>query len=277
MSPEEKDLRPPDGSPGKRAFSRRRFLRRAAIAGVAAFAATPPYAHFVEAKWLKLTRLRIGEAPTARFVQITDLHYAEDRKYLESVVRRVNELTPDFVCITGDFTDLRRRLRGEMEILSGLRVPVFGVPGNWDYWARLPMQELERFCAASGGGFLVNRSVIFGDLVIAGLDDMSNGYPSPAAALARTGDRKVLLLAHCPMTVTLLGDRKVALTIAGHSHGGQVRLPLLPPLWLPRCVGKYIRGLYQTPQGPLYVNVGIGTSILAARFNCRPEIALIEV
>jgi hypothetical protein len=188
------------------------------------------------------------------------------------------------VCITGDFTDQRQRLRETLEILSGLRAPVFGVPGNWDYWARLPMRELERFCAAGGGRFLVNRSVIHNDLIVAGLDDMANGYPSPEAALARAADldrdrtgRKVLLLAHCPMSVTLLGDRKVALTIAGHSHGGQMRVPFLPPLWLPRCVGEYVRGLYQTPQGPLYVNVGIGTTLLPMRFYCRPEIALIEV
>jgi predicted MPP superfamily phosphohydrolase len=255
------------------------------------FVATPTYAHFVETTWLKLTRLRIGAKPNARFAQITDLHYAGDRNYLVSVVRQVNQLGPDFVCITGDFTDRRKWLPEELEILSGLKVPIFGVPGNWDYWALLPFRELERFCASGGGAFLVNRSVVHNDLVIAGLDDMAEGHPSPTRALApalrsqvapagketQAGDRKTLLLAHCPMSVTLPGVRNVTLTIAGHSHGGQVRLPFLAPLWLPRCVGQFVRGLYRTPQGPLYVNVGVGTSALPMRFYCRPEIALIEV
>ena len=67
------------------------------------------------------------------------------------------------------------------------------------------------------------------------------------------------------------------LILAGHSHGGQVRLPVFGPLLVPFGVEGYDAGLYDTPAGPLYVNVGIGTFMLPVRFWCRPELAVIEL
>ena len=65
--------------------------------------------------------------------------------------------------------------------------------------------------------------------------------------------------------------------LAGHSHGGQVRIPFKGALWLPSYVGKYVKGLYTTGAGPLHVSPGIGTFMYPIRFNCRPEITVIEV
>jgi uncharacterized protein len=67
------------------------------------------------------------------------------------------------------------------------------------------------------------------------------------------------------------------LILAGHSHGGQVRLPFWGALIVPRGVGRYDLGYYKTAGGPLYVNAGIGTYRLPFRFNCRPEITLITI
>jgi predicted MPP superfamily phosphohydrolase len=86
------------------------------------------------------------------------------------------------------------------------------------------------------------------------------------------------LLTHYPAQVDKLGARKFDLVLAGHSHGGQLRLPLFGSLIVPAYVGEYDMGLFQTPAGPLYVNPGIGyLGPFDFRFNCRPEITVIEI
>jgi predicted MPP superfamily phosphohydrolase len=87
-----------------------------------------------------------------------------------------------------------------------------------------------------------------------------------------------LLLLHYPVMADFLGQLRFDLIMAGHSHGGQVRLPLIGALTLPSGVGRYDYGRYETPGGPLYVNAGIGTlSSFPVRFNCPPEITVVTI
>jgi predicted MPP superfamily phosphohydrolase len=88
-----------------------------------------------------------------------------------------------------------------------------------------------------------------------------------------------LLLSHVPAFAHELLNKHINLILSGHTHGGQVRLPLLPPLYLPRYAGRFVAGHYRVSQHqiPLYVSRGIGTSILPVRFLCRPEIGLFEL
>jgi len=88
---------------------------------------------------------------------------------------------------------------------------------------------------------------------------------------------KNLLLIHYPFWIERLTGVKFDLALAGHSHGGQVRLPFLGAVLVPGGVGRYDLGLFRTPVGPLYVGSGIGWFFLNLRFNCRPEIAVIEI
>ena len=88
---------------------------------------------------------------------------------------------------------------------------------------------------------------------------------------------KNILLFHYPAWVEKLSGVKFDAMLAGHSHGGQVRLPFYGPLIVQFGVGQFDMGLYQTPAGPLYVNPGIGCFYLNVRFCCRPEITLIEI
>ena len=83
---------------------------------------------------------------------------------------------------------------------------------------------------------------------------------------------------HYPAQVKRLGGQNFDLILAGHSHGGQVRLPFYGALFLPSRVDEYNLGLFPTKAGPLYVNAGIGyIGENNFRFNCRPEITLIEM
>ena len=86
-----------------------------------------------------------------------------------------------------------------------------------------------------------------------------------------------IYLTHYPTAVDHIKDAQYALILAGHSHGGQVRLPFIGALILPYGVGEYEKGLYRTKAGPLYVNPGIGTYQFPVRFGCRPEITLIFI
>ena len=89
---------------------------------------------------------------------------------------------------------------------------------------------------------------------------------------------KNILLMHYPAWVKKLGGQKFDLMLAGHSHGGQVRIPFYGPLIVPYAVDEFDWGLFQTAAGPLYVNAGIGyIYTYGFRFNCRPEITVIEI
>ena len=86
-----------------------------------------------------------------------------------------------------------------------------------------------------------------------------------------------LLLYHFPIVDDWEVDEPYDLIMAGHSHEGQVRLPIIGPIILPPAVGRYERGFYGAPAGNLYVNVGVGTYLLPLRLFCRPEITEILI
>lgn len=82
---------------------------------------------------------------------------------------------------------------------------------------------------------------------------------------------------HYPLWIEKLGHDTFDVALAGHSHGGQVRLPFIGPLILPFGVGRYDLGLFRTSSGPLYVGSGLGWFYLNVRFRCRPEITVVEI
>jgi predicted MPP superfamily phosphohydrolase len=89
-------------------------------------------------------------------------------------------------------------------------------------------------------------------------------------------DVYTILAFHAPGFFDQVAGR-VPLTLAGHTHGGQVRFPLVPVFWLPRGSGRYLEGWYGADDSRMYVSRGIGTSTLPIRFLCRPELAIITV
>ncbi len=257
-----------------RNITRRKFIFTTLLAAPLAVAAD---ARCLEPTWVKTRSLRIGSEPPAnRFVLFTDLHHKGDRAYLESVVHKINALAPDFVCFTGDLVENKQFLPETLEILSGLKPPLFGVPGNHDYWSGASFSDIARCFAATGGAWLLNerREIAGGKINLIGItyfhSDQLLQPPDPPA--------KNILLMHYPFWVKQLGDRKLDLILAGHSHGGQVRIPFYGPVIVPYGCDGYDLGLFQTKNGPLYVNPGIGYLYgYHFRFNCRPELTVIEL
>jgi uncharacterized protein len=254
-------------------INRRKFILTALLAPPFALAGD---AKFVEPTWLKVRRVKIGEGKTGcRFAHFSDVHHKGDRTYLQTVVNTINSFTPDFVCFTGDLIEDKKFLPETLEILSGIKSPMFGVPGNHDYWSRADFAPVRKCFTATGGAWLMNEQlkIAGGKINLVGAA-CNNPFliPPPAASV------KNILLLHYPAWAKKLGDRKYDLVLAGHSHGGQVRIPFYGAPIVPFSVDEYDLGLFQSPAGPLYVNPGIGYIFnYNFRFNCRPEITVFEI
>jgi len=254
-----------------RKFSRRKFIRLACALAPCGIIAD---ARALEPQWIKTTHLRLSDKPEHRFVQFSDLHHKGDRAYAESLVKRINALRPDFVCFTGDVIEDAKFLPEALEILSGIKVPMYGIPGNHDYWSKAPFASISQCFAATGGAWLEDetRLVANGKINLIGVARLGPQHPTP---LPKPGIKNILLI-HYPAWAKAV-DGKFDLLLAGHSHGGQVRLPFYGPLVVPFLVDEYDLGLFQTKAGLLYVNAGIGWFYAPLRFNCRPEITVFEI
>lgn len=251
--------------------TRRRFLR-ALLYGTPALALADSL--WIEPNWLATRRLNLATGtPQQRFVFFTDLHHKGDRKRLDSMVRKINALSPEFVCFGGDLVEEKEHVADAIEGLQQIKAPIYGVPGNHDYWSHADFDEIDRGLKETGGRWLMDEvlDVANGKVQIAGATCMK-----PPRFSLRDDARHIALI-HYPLWVEKLRDYKFDAILAGHSHGGQVRLPFIGPVITPSNVGRYDLGLFQTPSGPLYVGSGIGWFYLNVRFLCRPEITVIEI
>jgi predicted MPP superfamily phosphohydrolase len=253
--------------------SRRKFIASLLLAAPCAVVAD---ARLVEPTWLTVRHQKIGSQPANRFVQFTDLHHKGDRRYLESVVKTINSLSPDFVCFTGDIIEQRKYLAEALEVLSGIKSPLFGVPGNHDYWSRISFEPVKKCFAATGGAWLLDerREIGGGKINLIG----TTCSHANQAMMPLNPNTKNILLMHYPGWSRKLGEQRFDLMLAGHSHGGQVRIPFYGPVVIPYGCDEFDLGMFQTKAGPLYVNAGIGYIYnYNFRFNCRPEITVFEI
>ncbi len=230
----------------------------------------------IEPTWLAVRRVRIAADPTIRLLHFSDLHFKGNRSFLKKVVQRINSLSPDFACFTGDIVEDSAQLPQALDILSGIQSPLYGVPGNHDYWSGSSFQVISACFKATGGDWLPDKTAVSADgrCMFEGIANLKSNIQRQTYEF-RSG--KHVLLSHYPAIVKELEGTRYDIILAGHSHGGQVRLPFIGPLIIPYGVEGYDAGLYSTPVGPLYVNVGIGTIFPPVRFLCRPELTVIEI
>jgi hypothetical protein len=277
----------PHSRPPIKSLPRRRFLLSGAVllGGLLTADVTlrQPQALQIEKHILPLAKMPEGKE--IRLIQLSDLHLRTSQGYFEQVAHMVSTLRPDVILLTGDYLEQSRNLEGVLKFLRLLHAPagIFAVQGNWEYWARLEGENLRRQFRRADVSLLISERR---DLQVHGvpLSILGVDYPSPADQVSRlvkgaSLDRVNLMLSHVPAFNHQLLDKRIDLVLAGHTHGGQVRLPLLPPLYLPRFSGSFVAGFY--PAGlakvPLYVNRGLGTSLLPVRFMCSPEITLFRL
>ena len=278
------------------ALSRRRFLlwllgAAAGLGGCCAGGAAYPW--WIEPGWLQVTRRRVdvpglpASLDGLTIAHLSDLHHGTHVpiERIGDAVRAVNRLQPDIVALTGDFVSgsasfaapCAEQLRA-LQAASG----VFACLGNHDHWT--DAQVVARALGDAGIGVLRNTAQALAGaaegLWIAGVDDVMEGQQDLARALAPVPEgAPVLLLAHEPDFADQVSQHAapVVLQLSGHSHGGQVRLPFVGPLILPRHASKYPAGLYRVGDLALYTNRGLGVIEPAVRFNCRPEVTLLSL
>jgi uncharacterized protein len=213
-----------------------------------------------------------------KIAHLTDLHTDGLGRREKRLLELLDQEQPDVIIITGDTLTTGFHYDLIKPLLSRLHAPlgVWLVRGNWENFELFRGERA--FYAQLHIHFLLNEAgAIRPDVWLAGLDDPSTGTPNLDEALREVPQGVYTILAfHAPGYFDEAAGR-VPLALAGHTHGGQVRLPLMPVFWLPRGSGHYLEGWYSTADSRMYVSRGIGTSTLPIRFRCRPELAIITV
>jgi predicted MPP superfamily phosphohydrolase len=259
----------------------------------------------VATRWLRVTRLRLGvpglpaEWHGLRIALLTDFHAGGHRVSLDMLARAKQtalDFEPDLVVLGGDFYDEGRRVEtGDLFTAWPAGLPAVAVTGNHDFRGgpdALP--QLLDALRAAGVCVLRNQAIsleLRGRTAwVAGVEDPHTRRDDVAAALARLpGDEVALLLVtHSPTSAVDLPPGAVRLMVAGHTHGGQVRL--LPSGRLPfikqirRLKGlrpqpplPYVRGQHWHEGALIVISDGLGQSTIGARFRTRPELVLLEL
>jgi predicted MPP superfamily phosphohydrolase len=254
----------------------------------------------MDAFWLEPDSLALVEHPIVlegpaalkglRIAVIADLHagspFITEAK-IGSVVDKTNAARPDLILLAGDYVrGARGGRRIPIERIAALLRPlsaplgVYAVLGNHDRWDNGP--HIAAVLAQAGIKVLDNASTVLatrrGPLALVGIgDDYSHGADPVRALAGIPPASRALCFTHSPDVFPQLADTCL-LTIAGHTHGGQVDLPLLGRLVVPSRYGqRYAAGLVHEGRKYLFVSTGIGTSILAVRFGVAPEISLLDV
>ena len=295
----------PSARPRHRWFSpaRRRFLEKTAMAlGWMPFAASA-YGMLYERTDIETTHqpIKLRRLPKAfdgfRLAQLSDLHIGPfmTAGQIRQCVEMVNRLKPDAVALTGDFiTWDASTAAAVVESLSGLRAPfgIVGCLGNHERWAHAE-DLITRLFAERGVRILrLDRTLIESGgerLNVIGVDYQTHTRFGPKnEGFVREylegveplvlPDTCNILLSHNPNTFDRAAALGIDLSLAGHTHGGQVTLEFISPNLSPsRLITSYVRGWFQKGDSQLYVNRGIGTIGVPIRFASPPEITLYEL
>lgn len=222
-----------------------------------------------------------------RVAHLSDLHigYYVDAKIIAHWVEATMAQKPDLVVISGDLTDTHRAewIRPAVAELAGLEAPLgaWAVWGNHDYRLRRyksrDLSDLRGWLEQAGVRVLNNAGVqLRDDLYLAGVDDLWHGQPDVEQALKDHREGAVLLVCHNPDYFFEV-PAKVGLTLVGHTHGGQIILPILGPVSTSSRYGKrFAEGWFEEPVKG-FVSRGLGVSTVPIRFRAKAEIVIHEL
>ncbi len=236
---------------------------------------------WIEPFRIEVTRYELQGNVTSpiKIAHLTDLHTNGLGRRELHVIRILDQEKPDIILITGDSLSAWGPSYAEVQdVYEKLHAPlgVWFVRGNFENWKPVPHERA--FYASSGVHLLLNAgALVRPDLWLAGVDDSLTGKPNADAALADAPpDAFKILMFHAPAYFDEVAGR-VNLCLAGHTHGGQVRMPFMAPIWMPKGCWPYVSGWYQSGSTKMYVSRGVGMSMLPIRFDCRPEVAILTI
>jgi hypothetical protein len=277
--------------------SRRSFLK-GALCGAGGLAL---YAGEFERHWLEVVNKDIGlrglpsDFDGLTIAQLSDIHLDEFTEpfLLREAIDAINQAKPDMVLLTGDYVSaqvLPQKLTVDAawqcsKMLGNLQCPQrYAIFGNHDIFAG--EEHVGEALRHHGMTVLRNAYVPIergqSRIWLSGLDDPCEGQPDAELAIPtriqNQPNEPIILMCHAPDYVDQLrtqpAGQAVSLVLSGHTHGGQIQLPLIGPLWLPPGGQKYVQGHFHLGTTQLYVNRGIGSVGAPFRFNSRPEITV---
>jgi uncharacterized protein len=233
--------------------------------------------------------VRIADLPVEfaglTIAHLSDIHHGPytSLDYINRCVEIVNSLGPDIVALTGDYTFAGKSyIEPCAEVLKGLRprIDTYAVLGNHDYYASAGL--VARAFRAAGLNLLIDQKERLehrGEkLWVMGLDDLYYGETDLRRMMREISQEEPkIVLAHEPDFIETFAEKNkhADLIMSGHTHGGQIRLPLLGAPQVPSKYGqRYAMGLNHKGAMQIYTTRGIGTIILPTRFDCPPEIVL---
>lgn len=273
-------------------LTRRQFLTGLTVAPLVAVSATSAYARFIEPFLYEVseTDIFLRDLPERfegfRITQITDVHHS--RLVGIDEVRRIVELAnttkPDLIALTGDYTtSYKRYIEPCAEALGALEAPegVWAVLGNHDHYTdrELTTRALEdnQIAVLNNANTTLPRGP--DALQLSGIDDWSWAGTNWSRAFYGLDQRRTtVLLSHQPRVLDFPESESVGLILSGHTHGGQINLPLIgPPARFATTELKYAQGLFRRGETQLYVSRGTGVIGLPLRLGVRPEIAVLTL
>lgn len=238
--------------------------------------------------------IRAGVEEEMRILHLSDLHGARFGWEQGRITEYAEELAPDVIVLTGDFVDAQHDERAALVLIERLALiaPVYCVTGNHEELERRAgTGTYERLLEAVEGmenaSFLRGETILLeGGISLTGADDIPfsggmSGYPAYIEGLGEKAEGAFrVLLAHRPEMFEAYAGAGFDLTLTGHAHGGQIRLPTLCGLAAPGqgILPEYDAGLFEYENGEMmYVNRGLGNSVFPIRVFNRPEMTLIEI
>ena len=283
-------------------LSRRNFILKAGVlAGALPFAADA-YGAVFELRDITITHRKIclARLPNAfdgfRIAQLSDLHIGPfmTAREIRRVAAMTNRLKPDLIALTGDFVTWDASTEGAaVEALSSLRAPygIYGCLGNHELWTHCQASITRLFAKQNVKILRQERALIRSGsdaINLLGVDYQTHmkffhglgyvrQYLEGIQPLIEPGTANILF-SHNPNTFDRAAELGIDLSLAGHTHGGQVTLDFISPDLSPaRLITPYVVGWFQRPGGQLYVNRGIGTIFVPIRFGSPPEITIFDL
>ncbi|PKO12095.1 MAG: phosphohydrolase [Chloroflexi bacterium HGW-Chloroflexi-10] len=269
-------------------ITRRKFLKL----GLAGSVLLVSYPFMVERYLIQLNHYRVylKNLPAGfqgfRIAHLTDIHYGSLTPLwlVEHVVAMANRQAANIIVCTGDYVHERDSIQQIDEVwpvLSKLTAPqgVFSVLGNHDHWASTS-QSLKWLEHSNQN--LRHRAVRIDQgndhIWLGGCGDLWEDELGVDLAFSSAPPQDFkIMLAHNPDTTDRSFNTRLDLILSGHTHGGQVAIPFVGAPIVPVQNKNYTSGFFQTNNGTLFISRGIGWTILPVRFNCPPEIAVLEL
>ncbi len=276
-------------------LTRRQFLKHffwTAACSLFASSGLYIYSRYIEPRRLEIKKINVSHPKIPKgfdglkIVQFSDTHLNNDFTIanLERIVNQINRLNPDIIVFTGDLIDEPNSYPAVHQIapiLKRLRADFgkYAIYGNHDHGGY--GTDIYRNILQNAEFHLLQNEkkeiqLIDGSkLIVAGLDDVMLGRPDFQQTMGNIDKNYfTILLVHEPDTVLQAKNYNVDLQLSGHSHGGQVKIPFIGPLYTPPYAKSFSEGFYTVDHTKLYVNRGLGTTRLPFRFLAVPEITL---